>query len=247
MITRFVLCWSLATSFFLDQLPPIGIINFYALRKVSEAQAREVLGIKDGDLLPYESSVSDAAISAFESAIIARLEAIPGVQRALLTFDCCTEGGGKIVLYVGIQEEADPRFEFNPPPQSDIALPQGIVEDYENFEDAIEEAVLKGDAREDHSQGHSLTFDPTVRAFQERFIVHAERHLERIRDVLRNAADAKQRVVAATVIGYAQDKRIVLDDLQNAARDSNEDVRSPAMRSLMPIVRTSTASAGAGD
>ena len=84
-------------------------------------------------------------MSALESAIAARVEAIPGVQRASLEFSCCTGPEREIVLFVGIQEEAGPHFDFNPRPQSDTVLPREIVEDYESFDDAVREAVLKGD------------------------------------------------------------------------------------------------------
>ena len=234
LISHFILCCFLGTSFLLAQLPPVGIINFYGLREVSEVQVREVLGIEEGHLLP--AWAKDAEIVALQSAIAARVEAIPDVQRASVSFSCCGAPKGEMVLNVGIQEGAGPHFDFNPPPQSDIMLPPEIVEDYENFIDAFKEAVLKGDAREDRTQGHSLMDNPRARAFQERFLVHAEQHLERIRDVLSNSADAEQRAMAATVIGYAQDKRMVLDDLESAARDSDDDVRNNAMRALMLII-----------
>ena len=224
MVSRFILCSVLTTPFLLAQIPPIGIIDFYGLRKVSEAQVREVLGIKEGDLLPPSTS---------ESVIEARLEAIPGVKQARLGLVCCD--AGKAILYVGIQEEAGPHFDFHTPPQSDTALPQEIVKDYESFVDAWMEAVRKGDNREDRSQGHSLSEDPAVRVFQERFIVYAERHLDRLREVLHDSADAQARAMAATVMGYAPDKRAVVDDLQSAMRDSNESVRNNAVRSLGTI------------
>ncbi len=224
----FVLGCSLTASLLLAQspptdiIPPIGVIDFYGLRKVSEAQVREVLGVKEGDHPPSSTS-----------AIEKRLEEIPGVLQARLNRGCCY--AGKATLYVGIQEEAAPRFDFRTPPQSDIALPREVVEDYENFGEAMREAVFKGDAREDYSQGHSLAHNPAVRAVQERFIVHAERHLEKLRDVLRDSTDAEQRAIAATVIGYVADKRAVLDDLQGAVRDSDGSVRNNAMRSLAII------------
>ena len=224
VITCFILGFSLTAPLLLAQMPPIGIIDFYGLRKVSEAQAREVLGVKEGDHPPSSAS---------KSAIEKRLEEIPGVLQARLNVGCCD--AGKARLYVGIQEQVAPQFDFRTPPQSDIALPQEVVEDYENFEEAMKEAVRQGDGKEDYSQGHSLMDNPAARAFQERFIVHAERHLERFREVLRDSTDAQQRAIAATVIGYAPDKRAVLDDLQSAMRDSDADVRNNAVRSIGTI------------
>ena len=230
IIACFVLGCSLTAALVLAQspptviYPPIGIIDFYGLRKVSEAQVREVLGVKEGDHPPSSAS---------QSAIEKRLEEIPGVLQARLHVNCCN--AGKARLYVGIQEQVAPHFDFRTPPQSDVALPQEVVEDYENFEEAMMEAVRQGDNREDYSEGHSLMDNLAARAFQERFIVHAERQLERLREVLRDSTDAQQRAIAATVIGYAPDKRAVLDDLQSAMRDSNADVRNNAVRAIGTI------------
>ena len=228
IIACFVLGCSLTASLLLaqspptDTIPPIGVIDFYGLRKVSEAQVREVLAVKEGDRPPSSTS-----------AIEKRLEEIPGVLQARLNVNCCN--AGKARLYSGIQEQVAPQFDFRTPPQSDFALPQEVVEDYEDFEEAMKEAVRQGDSKEDYSQGHSRADNPAVRAVQKRFIVHAKRHLERIREVLGDSTDAQQRAIAATVIGYAPDKRTVLDDLQSAMRDSDADVRNNAVRSIGTI------------
>jgi HEAT repeat protein len=56
-----------------------------------------------------------------------------------------------------------------------------------------------------------------------------------VRDVLRDSDDAEQRAIAATVIGYAPDKKEVLNDLVYALQDPDEAVRSSALRSLNAI------------
>ena len=80
-------------------------------------------------------------------------------------------------------------------------------------------AVLKGDAGDDLSQGHSLMKNSEARAVQERFLILAKRHLEILRTVLRSSVDGNQRAIAANVLGYVSDKRSVLDDLLYAVRD----------------------------
>jgi HEAT repeat protein len=50
--------------------------------------------------------------------------------------------------------------------------------------------------------------------------------------VLRDATDEEQRAMAAYVIGYATDKRKVVDDLQYALHDPDDTVRNNASRSL---------------
>ena len=74
-----------------QELPPLGIIDFYGLRRVSEPRARAALGIAEGDSVT--PSVAGAA---------RRLRALPGVVRAAVDINCCE--AGKSVLYVGVEE-----------------------------------------------------------------------------------------------------------------------------------------------
>src|SRR5213592_2557900 len=60
------------------QVPPVGIIDFYGLRSVSEQQVRQTLQIREGDALP--DSVKE---------LERRLEALPNVQQARLERVCC--------------------------------------------------------------------------------------------------------------------------------------------------------------
>src|SRR5688572_759546 len=72
------------------QLPRVGIIDLYGLRKTTAAQVREALGINVGDSL--------TAVSLFE--VPARLADLPGVVSAAIDPVCCEDG--KTMLYVGV-------------------------------------------------------------------------------------------------------------------------------------------------
>ncbi len=63
------------------QNPPIGIIDFYGLRSVSEQQVRQALQIKEGESVPASREEAQR-----------RLEVLPNVQQALLNFVCCEAG-----------------------------------------------------------------------------------------------------------------------------------------------------------
>jgi hypothetical protein len=201
------------------QMPPIGIIDFYGLRTVTEKQVREALQIKEGDVLTDEPK--DAR---------QRLKAIPGVAEVSLNFGCCETG--KATLYVGIQEKGEPSLVFRSAPQGKARLSQEITQAGEAFQKAFTAAVLSGNASEDDSQGHALANDPATRAVQERFIIFAARDLKLLRDVLENSSDAEQRALAAQVIAYARDKKSVLNDLVKATRDPMDGVRNNATRAL---------------
>ena len=93
--------------------------------------------------------------------------------------------------------------------------------------------MQRGDAAEDHSQGHAFAHDPATRAIQERFVVYAKRDLPQLRRVLRSSSDASQRALAAQVLGHAADKKAVVEDLVQGMRDPPDEVRNNAMRALM--------------
>jgi hypothetical protein len=201
------------------QFPPIGIIDFYGLRSVSERQVREALQIKEGDSLSGEPNEAKR-----------RLESLLGVPEARIEFVCCNEG--KTILFIGIREKGAPSIQFRPTPKGKVRLPQDVIQAGEDFDKAYTEAVLKGNSSEDDSQGHALTNDPAARAVQVRFITFAGRDLNTIREVLRNSDDARHRALAAQVIAYSADKQAVVNDLVEAMRDPADGVRNNAMRSL---------------
>lgn len=204
------------------QVPEIGIVDFYGLRKVSEERVHTALGVKPGDSLPSSKEGIEVA-----------LEEIPGVVRARLEAACCEDG--KAILYVGIEEKGAPHFDFRPPAEELALLPEEIHDSYVHFLAAVGQAVRDQNTEEDLTNGHSLMADPDCRAQQERFLTQAAEHLEVIRDALRRSFDAEHRAIAAYVIGYAPKKQDVVDDLLYALRDPDDTVRNNAMRSLAAI------------
>ena len=214
-----------------QSIPPIGIIDFYGLRTLSQAQARQALQLKEGDALPASDEQVERTIEEARK----RLETLPGVAQARLNFVCCD--AGRAILYVGIEEKGSPSLHFSPAPQGSVRLPAEVVDAGKAFESAFAEAVEKRDFAEDDSQGHALFHYPAVRSVQERFVTLAARYLSQLRDVLHNSADAGQRALAAQVIAYTAEKQAVVPDLVEAMKDSNSDVRNNAMRALLVMAR----------
>jgi hypothetical protein len=200
-------------------MPPVGIIDFYGLRHVSEEQARQALAIKVGDDLPDSPAAAQH-----------RLEALPGVLHARFEVICCN--AGKTILFVGIEEKSSPKLGLRKAPKGKVGLRADVIAAGKELANAVMDAMLKGDTQEDDSQGHALMHNPALRAMQERFIVYAARDLRNLRDVLRNSADAGQRALAAEVLGYATDKRAVVPDLEYAMSDIDSGVRNNALRAL---------------
>ena len=207
------------------QSPPVGIIDFFGLRSLSERQARQALQIKEGDQLPASSEEARR-----------RLEALPSVQQALINAVCCESG--KIILYVGVRERGAPSTRFRPAPKGAVRLPETIFQAGEAFYAALPEAILKGAPGEDDSQGHALNSYPKLRAIQEQFITFAARDFKLLRRVLRESADAGHRALAAQIIAYAANKQEVVKDLIHGMSDPDGAVRNSSMRALGVLARS---------
>lgn len=204
------------------QGPTIGVIDFYGLRTVSEAQARQALRLKEGDA-PPESTLPAQL----------RLEAIPGVLQSRMIFVCCN--AGKATLYVGVEEKGSPTTQFRAAPFGSAHLYADVLEAGAAYEKAYSEAQQLGDMQEDEMDGDSMMRYAPARAVQQQFVKLAALHLAQLRDVLRTGANADQRALAARVLGYAPDKKEVVSDLVYGMSDPSEDVRNNSTRSLWLI------------
>lgn len=205
----------------------IGVIDFYGLHRVSEDEARAALAFAEGDTL----SLAGGGPPTFLAESERRLEKLPGVVRARTNVVCCN--AGRLIIYVGVEEEGAPTMRTRPAPRSTVRLSPDVIQAGDEFAAAFVAAVQRGDAGEDDSRGHALSRDPATRAIQERFVVLAARDREQLRRVLRESSAAEQRALAAQVLGYVVDKQGVVDDLVHAMTDSSHDVRNNAMRALV--------------
>ena len=201
------------------QIPPVGIIDVYGLRTVPEDRVRAALQFREGESFP-----------ASKAEVERRLATIPGVVRARITGVCCD--AGKAIVFVGIEEAGSSLPRFRPEPTGAVRLPDDIVQAGAAFMEAAKAAVLRGDAEEDQSSGHSLMRDSAARAIQERFIGFARRDGARLREVLRNSGDSTHRALAAEVLAYGSDKADAIRELTDAVLDPSSEVRNNAVRAL---------------
>jgi hypothetical protein len=205
------------------QIPRVGVVDYYGLRKVSEDKVRKAAGIQEGDRLP-----------ASKGDVEERIEKIPGVVLARLEAVCCTDD--RVILYIGIEERDAPHFDFHDPPRENISLPEDVVDAYHGFLRSFEKAARAGETAEDLTHGHALSSDPAARAYQEKFVSLADSNAKILHEVVREAMDPEQRAIAAYIIGYqSKDKQVVVNDLQNALQDDDDSVRANATRSLTAL------------
>lgn len=216
---RFLFIPLLVPVILAGQVPRIGIIDTYGIRKVPEEKVRKAVGVGEGDTMP-----------ASKAAIEERIAALSGVVRAQIEAVCCEDG--KAILYVGIEEKGAPHFDFHSYPSSQLQLPAGLLETYRSLMAAVRDAARNADTAEDLTGGYSLMANPECRALQEKLMAAATPNLEILRQVLHDAEDPEQRAVAAYALAYAPKKQEVIDDLQWAMQDADGAVRANAMSSL---------------
>ena len=96
------------------QVPLIGTLDLYGVRKVSESRIRQTLGVKPGDPLPPSKGDTEE-----------RLDAIPGVVESHLEAVCCDQG--KVILYVGIEERGAAHFDIRDNPDGEMRLPEEVA------------------------------------------------------------------------------------------------------------------------
>jgi hypothetical protein len=204
------------------QAPVVGEIDFYGLHKTTVERILSALHVKSGDPLPpSKGDLEDA------------LEKIPGVVMGRVEAVCCD--GPRAALFIGIEERGAPHAAFRSAPAGEATLPEELRDTYRQFVAAVGRAASRGETAEDLTAGPPLMADAVARAYAAKFISFATSHLGQLREVLRNAADAEQRAIAAAVIDYAPNKKEVVDDLQYAVQDPEESVRANAIRSLTAI------------
>jgi hypothetical protein len=209
-----------------SQIPVVGTIYFYGLRRVPPERILSAAKLRPGMPMPASKGDLEDAMEHVSGVVLAHVEAV-----------CCD--GPAATLFIGIAERgaALPSFHSPPDATSDpkATLPAELVETYRAFLEAVGKAAARGNTTEDLTAGHSMMDDPAARSFQPRFMSFAAEHLDWVRTALRHSPDAEQRAIAAAVIGYASDKKLVVDDLQYAIQDADAAVRANAMRSLAAI------------
>jgi hypothetical protein len=218
-----VITLSLSASVVSAQLPRVGSIDLYGLRKTTPQQVREALGINVGDSL--------TALALFQ--VPSRLAALPGVASAAVDPVCCEDG--KTMLYVGLAEDSMPTLELHAPPNGAIRLPLEVLQAGAALDVARERAIMRGFMKEDVTQGHSLMADSAARMIQLQFVGLAAKHLDTLRKVLRTSSDPDHRGLAVEVLAYAANKVSVVPDLVYAMRDPSSGVRNNATRALWLI------------
>jgi hypothetical protein len=208
-----------------DLTPRIGLIEIYGVHKVPADKIRAAIGAKPGDLAPAREGVEE------------RINKVAGVLASRAEAFCCFEG--KMILYVGVEEPQGAHLDYHPEPQGTETLAGDILDNYHAFLDSLPVSIREKSADEDFTAGYSLMANIETRTIQQNFRPMLARDLLLIDRVLRNSADPEQRIAAAYILQYTprgpHTTKIMVDALQYALLDPDENVRGNAMRALKAV------------
>ena len=208
-----------------DITPRVGLIEVYGAHRVSEQKIRNALGAKIGDPLPSREEVE------------ARVAKVPGVLYSHVEAACCNER--KMILYVGIEERGEPHVQYHDTPSGSVALPPALIDGYRKLLEDAAASIRGRNADQDLTNGFSLMADPDSRELQLSFLPAVEKNLALVDQVVRQAGDSEQRAAAAYLLQYGprgpRTNKTIVNGLQYALRDSDDDVRANAVRALQAV------------
>ena len=210
----------------------IGAIDFFGSSGLNLDKIRSALPLHVGDSFPGPFETRDVVTKAVTSVI--------GRPPTDIAPVCC-DPHGNYMIFIGLPGTSIKQINFSPVPNANTRFPPEIVKLYDETMDSNTASVLKGDAREDDSKGYALSIsDSALRAKQLEVRAYAIRHEKLIRAVLDSAREAKQRVVAAYLLGYARQSPTQLNYLVRASHDTDEGVRNNATRALSVLAESSS-------
>ena len=209
-----------------DITPRVGSIEIYGARKVSIQKIKIALGARPGDLLPAREDAED------------RIDQLSGVLAARVEAACC-EAHGSTTLYVGVQERGSPHVEYHASPTGEVTLPAALADKYRALLNTVSDSIRGRNNDEDLTNGYSLMADADCREIQQSLIPLVEQNLNLIDRVVRESADPDQRAAAAYLLQYAprspRTSKTMVNALQWALRDQDDNVRDSAMRALKAV------------
>ena len=203
--------------------PTIGAIDFFAYSGVDIDALRSSLTIRPGD--PWTGETNQLVRSEIEELLGRRSSDIAAV--------CCDEDGNRIV-YIGLADSPGPSVRLNPQPTDPGELDADILNLYDRFEEAVQQAVSRGEGLvvEDHSLGYPLSQDSDVRDLQQRIREYALNNASELFAVSRESANARHRGIAIDAIGYGLHSADQIEALTHSALDPDQTVRNNAIRAL---------------
>jgi hypothetical protein len=208
----------------------IGEIEFFG------TNGFDLKAIRAGLPVAEDEKVSPADMPGKKIAIAEAIKRSTGRDPSDVVILCCNDRGAAII-YIGLPQTEPRAFRYKPAPQGTAQLMNDGVQIYEDVMKLTSEAV-RTQAGEDHARGYALSLYPPLRARQLASREYALKHEELLHRVVLRSADAKQRAIAAHLLGYGRQSKRQIATLVSASRDPSDEVRNNAVRALGVLAKS---------
>lgn len=207
---------------------PLGEIDFFGYKGFDPAAIRSALPFREGELFPpanvkHSDDLKRQISDAVEKAI--------GRRPTDIALICCDAKQNDLV-FIGLPGESYEALVFHRAPSQDVRFPKAALALSDQMDSAWNNAVMKGHATEDDSEGYTLTNEPKARRAELAIREYALRNEALVFQVLASSSNAQHRAIAALMLGYARQSEEQVDALVSASLDSDASVRNEAVRAL---------------
>lgn len=214
----------------------IGHIDFFGTVGIDVQQVRSKLNVLQGE------EVSEDKLSALRDHINQTIEVSLGHDSTDVSLVCCDDHHN-LIVYIGLGGGNTVSIPLLNAPTGSTCLPIQALHLYDQAMDAVEAAVMKGNAGEDDSRGYSLSNDAGLRAEQLAMHKYALAHERTLKRALQECKTPEHRRAAAEILGYARRSEGQIAVLVRATEDVDADVRNNALRALWVLAMASTEAA----
>ncbi len=209
----------------------IGEINYFGYGGLPLQKVRATLLLHVGDTLTFASfsrkPVNDAVLSAI------------GKLPTDVNVTCC-DASQHLEIYIGLPGATSRPVPIGPTPSGNAHLDPEGLRLYEQGQPLLVQAVARGTAGEDDSQGYMISNDPALKAVNLAMRSYAVGRESELKYILQTASDPKDRRAAAALLGYVQRSTKQAEALSQAITDPDDDVRNNAVRALAVLSAATT-------
>jgi hypothetical protein len=209
----------------------LGEIDFFGDKGFEIVAIRSALPFHEGDLFPPAKVKHSDDL---KRQVTQAVKQVIGQEPTDISFVCC-DSNQSWMVYIGLPGQSYQPLNFNPAPVGDVRLPKPAVALRDEMDKAWMNAVMKGHATEDDSEGYTLTNEPKARKAELAIREYALRNEALVLQVLASSSDARRRAIAAQMLGYGRQSGQQIDALVGASLDTDDGVRNDAVRALVVL------------
>ena len=209
----------------------IGEINYFGYGGLPLQSIRAAVPWHSGDTLTFATFT--------RKPVEVGIQSVLGKAPTDVNVTCCDDSK-KLEIFIGLPGSTSHVVPTRPAPSRNIHLDPEGMRLYEKASEFLVQAVARGTAGEDDSQGYMLSKDSALKTANLEMRSYAVNREAQLKHVLATASDPKDRRAAAALLGYAKSSDTQAEALSQAITDPDDEVRNNAIRALSVLSASNT-------